>query len=203
MCIIVGTKPIQAVRGSADATLLLMATASPLRAKRALNLGSGFRPRSDAVNVDISDACSPDIVHDLRKFPWPLESNAYDYVFADDVLEHLPDTIASMEEIHRICAPGAVVHITTPHFTCSNAYTDPTHCHQFGYFTFDHFTGESSFTHYTSVRFSYAERQLIFLPSLKNSVMRRTANRWPLFYERHLCWLWPAWFISIDLVAID
>ena len=109
--------------------------------------------------------------------------------------------VSSMEEIHRVCRDGAVLHLTTPHYTSPNAYTDPTHCHRFGYFTFDQFTGDSTHSHYTKVRFRYQSRQLIFLPSRKNSLMRRFANRRPEFYELHLAWIWPAWFLAIELVV--
>lgn len=155
-----------------------------------------------ALNVDISPVCGPDLVHDLRVFPWPFEKDTFSHVYCYDILEHLPDTIATMEELHRVCKDGAIVTITTPHFTCANAFTDPTHCHQFGMFSFDFFTGESTHDHYTDVRFAYRKRQLIFDPTRKNTVIRRIANRWPEFYERHLGWLFPAWFMSMELEVV-
>jgi SAM-dependent methyltransferase len=170
--------------------------------ERVLNLGSGFKPIAGAVNVDSVSDCEPEVIHDLEKFPWPFETDSFDRIEAEDILEHLHDTVRTMEEIHRICAPGGVVHITTPHFTCSNAYEDPTHCHQFGYFTFDHFTGDAVHGHYTRCRFTYRSRQLVFLPQLKNWAIRRIANRRPRFYERHLCWVFPAWFLALELEPV-
>lgn len=167
-----------------------------------LNLGCGRTLIPGAVNLDLSPTCGADVVHDLRRFPWPFPKNSFQRIRCLDILEHLPDAVATMEEIHRICKPGGVVEITTPHFSCANAYTDPTHCHQFGMFSFDYFTGDAKHDHYTDVRFAYRSRLLIFLPSRKNAVMRRLANRWPAFYERHLCWIWPAWFISAELIAV-
>jgi hypothetical protein len=69
-------------------------------------------------------------------------------------------------------------------------------------FSFDYFTGEQFHDHYTRVRFRYASKLLMFMPGPKNTVMRRIANRWPAFYERNLCWILPAWFMSIDLVVV-
>lgn len=176
--------------------------AGPAGLPAAIVLGSGKAPRPGAVNVDISAACQPDIVHDLRRFPWPFPDESFGEIWCHDVLEHLPDTVRTMEEIHRIAAPGAVVYVTTPHFSCANAFTDPTHVRQFGFFSFDYFTGDATHDHYTDVRFRYGLRLLVFHPSRKNTLVRRIANRWPESYERHLCWLLPAWFISLELVVV-
>src|SRR5437773_9127858 len=48
---------------------------------------------------------------------------------------------------------GALIHITVPHFSCSNAFTDPTHRHYFGYSSFDDFTENNDLCFYSSVRF--------------------------------------------------
>jgi SAM-dependent methyltransferase len=159
-------------------------------------------PVPGAMNVDISPACGADVVHDLRAFPWPFPDGVFSRVRAIDVLEHLPDTVASMEEIHRVCRSGALVEIVVPHFSCANAFTDPTHCHQFGFFSFDYFTDDAPHGHYTHVRFRTHRRELIFLPSRKNALTRRIANRWPGFYERHLCWIFPAWFMGFELEVV-
>jgi len=166
-----------------------------------LNLGCGRTLMPGATNLDISPLSGVDVVHDLRQFPWPLDDNTFSRILCIDILEHLPDTVATMEEIHRISKPGAVVEIAAPHFSCANAFTDPTHCHQFGFFSFDIFTGEATHNHYTDVRFSYRSRNLIFHPTRKNTLIRRVANRWPAFYERHLCWILPAFFLYVELVV--
>ncbi len=167
-----------------------------------LNVGCGKARLEGALNVDLSPRSYADLLYDLRRFPWPFAGDLFTHVQCHDVLEHLPDTIRTMEEIHRLCKPGATVAITTPHFSCANAFTDPTHCHQFGYFSFDFLTGDATHNHYTDVRFSYLTRQLVFHPSRKNILLRRLANRFPSFYERHLCWILPAWFVSVELLVI-
>lgn len=166
-----------------------------------LNVGCGKKLMPNAINLDISPHVGADVVHDLRHFPWPFHDNSFDEIWMTDVIEHLPDLLATMEELHRISRDGAVIHIATPHFSSSNSFTDPTHAHHLGIFSFDYFTGDSVHNHYTQVRFRYAHRLLIFLPSRKNTLARRLANRWPAAYERHFCWIWPAWFMSIDLIA--
>lgn len=171
--------------------------------RRVLNLGSGRdRSISDAVTIDVNPSASPDIVHDLNDTPWPLEDNTFDAIYCKDIIEHLNDVTKTMEEIHRIAKPGAMVYVTTPHFSCSNSYTDPTHRHHLGMFSFDFFTGETKVDYYTHVRFLTRKRKLFFYPGLKNALIWRIAYRYPAFYERHLTWIFPAWFMSFELEVL-
>jgi predicted SAM-dependent methyltransferase len=181
-------------------TARMNTTAQPIA--EVLNLGCGRSPIDGAINLDIWSGPRVDVVHDLRQFPWPFAKDTFSRIHCIDILEHLPDTVATMEEIHRISKPDGVVEIVTPHFTCANAFTDPTHWRQFGFFSFDYFTGQATHNQYTNVRFAYRKRTLIFHPSRKNSLVRRFANRRPAFYERHLGWVLPAWFISVELVVL-
>ena len=95
--------------------------------RRTLNLGCGLKHIRGAVNLDVTAATRPDVVHDLNVRPWPFPDGSFDEVHANDVIEHLTDVIGSMEEIHRISSPGGVVRITVPYFSSANAFTDPTH----------------------------------------------------------------------------
>jgi SAM-dependent methyltransferase len=167
-----------------------------------LNLGSGKKQRADAVNVDLVASTEPDLVHDLNQFPWPLPDGHFTEVYAMDVIEHLDNVVAVMEEIHRVCADDAIVHITLPHFSSSNAFTDPTHRHYFSIFSFNYFTGGHDFSFYTQKRYRMRRRQMIFAPTLVNKVVWRLANRYPAEYERRWAWLFPAWFLSFDLEVI-
>ena len=170
---------------------------------RILNLGAG-RDRSapNEVTVDRSAATSPDIVHDLDCHPWPMATGSFDTIVCEEVIEHLADIVRTMEEIHRIGRPGARVHITTPHFSCANSFTDPTHRHHLGWFSFDYFTGENEWDFYTPVRFRTVRRRLHFYGRYKNRHVSWLANRFPRFYEEHLAWVFPAWYLSFELEVI-
>ena len=167
-----------------------------------LNLGCGRKPMPGAVNLDISADVGADVVHDLTKLPWPLPSDAFRQVYAFDVIEHLGDVVRVMEEIHRICQPGARVHITVPHFSSANAFTDPTHQHQFSAFSFDYFDESHGLAFYSRARFTRRSVEIVFYPSLVNKLVHRVANRRPTAYERRWAWMFPAWFLSIDLEAV-
>ena len=169
---------------------------------RVLNLGSGLKPIPGAVNVDITAATRPDVVHNLNTVPWPFDVNTFEEVIAKDVIEHLDDILVTMEEIHRIAKANAVVRVTVPHFSSANAFTDPTHKHYFGRSSFHYFTGENTFSFYTKARFRRRSAQIIFRPTLVNKLLWRLAARWPDEYERRWAWIFPAWFISVELEVI-
>jgi len=84
-----------------------------------LNFGSGLDYREGWTNIDFNCGVKADAYFDFAKFPWPLKDNTYDYVYASHVIEHFSkqDFFKVMEELHRICKPGAILEIYTPHFT--------------------------------------------------------------------------------------
>src|SRR5438309_8984848 len=114
-----------------------------------LNLGCGQKHLSQAVNLDIIPDTHPDVIHDLNCIPWPFPDNRFGEVLAYDVIEHLQDFIAVMEEIHRVCRDGAAVRITVPHFYCANAFIDRTHRRYVGYFRMDYVTVDHELPLYT------------------------------------------------------
>ena len=170
--------------------------------KEILNLGCGNKHMADAVNLDVTSDTNPDVVHDLNVRPWPFPDNQFREVHALDVIEHLDDILATMEEINRICQPGAIVRITVPHFSSANAFTDPTHRHYFGWFSCHYFTGEHQFNFYTRARFRRRRSVMNFRPSLVNKVIFRLANRYPEAYEKRWTWIFPAWFMYYELEVL-
>jgi hypothetical protein len=94
-----------------------------------LNLGCGQHLKPGYVNVDKYG--HPDIYHDLETFPWPWEENTVDEIILNHVLEHLGESRAVyleiIQEIYRICTPGAIVHVAVPHPRSDDFINDPTH----------------------------------------------------------------------------
>jgi hypothetical protein len=160
-----------------------------------LNLGCGDKRIEGATNVDVNPRVKAEIVHDLNRLPWPLPDDRFETVQMADSIEHLKNVVSTMDEVHRVCKNGAVVKITTPHFSSSNSFTDPTHLHHLGYFSFDYFTGQSDVPCYGNRRFRHRSIQIVFNPSLVNKIAWRLANRFPRAYERRWAWLFPAWFL--------
>jgi len=99
--------------------------------KKILDIGSGAFKQPGSVGMDIFPYEGVDIVHDMTKTPWPIEDHSFDGARGIHVIEHIPDFVAFMKEIHRICKADAVVEIRTPHFSSVNSWTDPTHVKHF------------------------------------------------------------------------
>jgi SAM-dependent methyltransferase len=167
-----------------------------------LNLGCGRKRIEDAVNLDCTTDTNPDMVHDLNQTPWPFPDNQFQTIYASDVIEHLDNVVRVMEEIHRISRTGALVHITVPHFSCPNAFTDPTHRHYFGYSSFDYFTQGHELCFYSSARFRRRTAKLIFYHTILSKIVWRLANRFPAYYERRWAWIFPAWYLHFELEVV-
>lgn len=168
-----------------------------------LHLGCGEkRDVGEALHVDYNPEVRPDLVCNLDQEPWPFRSNTFETVYARDILEHLKNPVKAMEEIHRVCKAGAKIFITTPHYSSSNSYTDPTHLHHFGYCFPDYFTGIGQWHFYTKSHFKKMKSYLFFKPGFKSIFIRPLANRFPAFYEEHLAWIFPAWYLYFELEVL-
>ncbi len=110
-----------------------------LSVKSGLNIGCGSDVRADFVNLDKVKLPGVDVVWDITQFPYPFEDNRFSSVIMINVLEHLPDTIKVLEEIHRICKPNASITIRVPYWNSLEQSTDPTHVRVFNERSLDYF----------------------------------------------------------------
>lgn len=92
-----------------------------------LNFGCGRRPKQGFVNVDIQKAPWIDKSFDFEKPPYPLKDNQFEYVFADQVMEHIGNLHAVFNELYRICKDKAIIDIRTPYVGSKSAYFDLGH----------------------------------------------------------------------------
>lgn len=115
-------------------------TNSTSRPLRKLNLGCGFDKRAGFTNADSFTLCEPDILFDIETTPWPIGTDAYDYVLMKHVLEHVGATFdvfaKVLQEIYRITAPGGHVEIHVPSHRHDSYWSDPTHVRVFTSMTF-------------------------------------------------------------------
>ena len=167
--------------------------------QRKLNIGCGKKHFTDFWNVDANARCQPNQVVNLNQFPWPWPDNSFDCVYAFDVIEHLDEPVRVMEEIRRVCVNGALVEITVPHYSAANAFTDPTHKHYFGLQTFQFFTAEGFFADVSQGAFRVKKNHLFFYPGLFGRIYAFFANRFPVAYEQRWAWIFPGWFMGINL----
>lgn len=94
-----------------------------------LNLGCGAKLLDGYTNVDKFG--EPDIKFDLETFPYPWNSDSVAEIKMHHVLEHLGQQtdvyLKIIQELYRICKPGAKIYITVPHHRSDRFFHDPTH----------------------------------------------------------------------------
>lgn len=100
---------------------------------RVLDLGAGNSPYA----AWYSSQCDFVVTTDIAAHPGlsvitgaemlPFEDGSFDVVLATEVLEHVTDFEASMNEIRRVLAPGGNVIITVPYFYPTH---EPPHDHR-------------------------------------------------------------------------
>lgn len=112
----------------------------------------------------------------------------------------------TMEEIHRLLAPGGHALIVTPHYTDFSSYCDPTHRRHLNSFSM-RFFGEDhgGFGYYSPVRFreiSTRVRLLAFWRYLGFEFVVNASVRFRRFWEFYLCYLIRGKVIEWRLEAI-
>jgi SAM-dependent methyltransferase len=193
---------------SAAARLLARATdpdqfrLTPSGPGRVLDIGCGSSKYPGAVGVDRSEDTAADIVLDLDHVPYaPLESSSFEQILCQDVLEHVEEPLRVIEELHRIAAPGARIHIRTPHFSSVLAYGDPTHRHYFSAMAV-RALAEPRFAHYTPVRMRVVSLSLDFWTPFRLLGLSRLANRFQTPYETYFAFRFPAMNIRAEFEVI-
>lgn len=160
------------------------------------DLGCGKKKRAGSIGVDYSDRHNADVIHDLNVFPYPFEEGSVDWVYMNNVLEHLDSPMDVMAEIHRILNTGSGVKVIVPYFRSGWAFIDPTHktfftVDSFSYYDPDHIICQR----YDYVPTRFKVERVIFNGTPENRWSKRPmiwfANRWPNRYETYLSHLFP------------
>lgn len=178
---------------------------------KVLDLGCGKNKTPGAIGMDFSPNSDADVIHDLNKFPYPFESNTFDEVICRQVLEHLDDVFKVLEEIHRVTKPGGIIRIWVPHFSSSDAFSDPTHKHFFSSRSFNYLTGDyPELDFYSKARFEKIKVRIDFwkIHKLGGIEIQRLfgigflANKLTTIYERFLAFIFPAQTIYFELKVV-
>ncbi|MEM9534596.1 MAG: methyltransferase domain-containing protein [Cyanobacteria bacterium P01_E01_bin.45] len=107
-----------------------------------VDLGCGGRKASGHIGVDIVAIDGVDIVANLNS-TFPFSDSSIDRLRAYDSLEHFNDRIHTMNELWRICKPGALVEIFVPSSDGRGAFQDPTHVSFWNVNSFQYYCVES------------------------------------------------------------
>ncbi|HKZ78923.1 MAG TPA: class I SAM-dependent methyltransferase [Pyrinomonadaceae bacterium] len=120
--------------------------------RKILDVGCGKNKIPGATGIDLNPLTDADVIHDLGLVPYPFSDNEFDEIVCRHVIEHVPDVMALVTELHRITKPGGRIRILTPHYTNPDWATDPTHRNHFNSYSFNCFMPERTpFPFYTAV----------------------------------------------------
>lgn len=103
-----------------------------------LDIGCGANKHPGSLGVDRRRISGVDVVCDFEN-GMPFRTGSVSTVYLHHVVEHIHDLVAFMEELYRICLPGAKLHIRTPYYASREAFVDPTHVRYITEATFEYF----------------------------------------------------------------
>ncbi len=161
-----------------------------LSGKKILDIGCGRSKLSGATGLDSRPFAGVDIVSDLNQ-KLPLESESYDVIHANQVLEHVENLIGLMYEIHRVLRKGGVLVAHTPYFRSSWAHIDPTHIRSFTINSLDYFVkGTYCYENYRFAEDCFSKQEVYIDTDYRSSLLRgvfsNLALRWPFRYENSI-----------------
>jgi SAM-dependent methyltransferase len=103
-----------------------------------VDLGEGHK-QPESLRLEPCRGPVTDLLADLEA-GLPLGDSVVDEVFAGGALAHVQDFVGAMEEVWRVCKPGALVHVRLPHATSVWAASrDPRHQRLYTIETFEYF----------------------------------------------------------------
>ncbi len=155
--------------------------------KKTLDIGCGRNKLPGAVGLDCVQLPGVDIVCDLNE-PLPFGNGEFEVVYSNQVLEHVPDMIGLVEEIHRVLEPGGLMVAHVPYFRSSWAAVDPTHIRNFTLNSLDYFVAGTYFYEdyrFSEVNFFKIEKFLDsnYPPTFFRWIFAKLALRWSSRFE--------------------
>jgi SAM-dependent methyltransferase len=165
----------------------------PLATLPILDVGCGVNKHPGAIGLDRNTNTGADVIADLDRFPWPLRNDSVREIRAIHVIEHVADVIRTVEEFHRLLAPGGRAVIVTPHYTDFSSFCDPTHRWHLNSFSLRYFTGDAGgFGYYSPARFREISMRVKLLALWRYLGFELLVNRarwFRRFWEFYLCYL--------------
>lgn len=120
--------------------------------KKVLDVGCGVNKQPGAIGIDFNSRTHADVIHDLGVVPYPFDDNEFDEIVSNHVVEHVPDVMAFISELHRITKPDGRIRLITPHYSNPDWPTDPTHRNHLNSYSFNCFMQDRRlFPFYTDV----------------------------------------------------
>lgn len=164
-----------------------------------LDVGCGANKTEGAIGLDNNPRTNADVIHDLGELPYPFPDNEFDLVVSNHVVEHVPDVMGFIGELHRVTRHGGRIKLLCPHYTNPDWPNDPTHRNHINSYTFNTFiAGREVFDFYTEVQLKPVRCYVSLLNLWKTLGIEFIVNldtRWPgmrftrKFWEQYLSYI--------------
>src|SRR6185437_3024368 len=172
-----------------------------------LDVGCGINKYPGSIGIDRNRNTRADVIADLDQFPFPFRDGAFRELRAIHVIEHVSDVIRTMEEFHRLLAPGGRAVIVTPHYTDFSSFCDPTHRWHLNSFSLRFFGDDhGGYAYYSHARFREISTRIRLLAFWRYLGFELLVNhfRWfRRFWEFYLCYLIRGKVIEWQLEAVQ
>lgn len=106
--------------------------------------GNKYHP--DAIGIDIAAIPGVDLVGDALVILQNFENNSVGHIYSSHFLEHHEKPELILKEMVRVLVPGGLIELKVPHFSDPWYYSDPTHKHFFGLYTFAYYFENNMFS---------------------------------------------------------
>lgn len=163
--------------------------------EKILDIGCGGNRVPNSIGIDIDPNVNPDIVHNLNHYPFPLESNKFDKIYAKHIIEHLDDPISFVKEIFRLLKPGGIAFIATPHFSSYVAYSEPQHKLFYSYFLLTNVS--------RGLNIKVLNQEITFFKFHRAIGLSFLINKFPRTYEKFWTFMIPAENVTIEFQKIS
>lgn len=147
-----------------------------------IDLGCGGTKEEGSIGVDLVSLEGVDVIASLMERPYPFADNSFDTIYLKNMIEHLPDTIGTMEELHRIARSDSRVFITVVNWNSHYAAMDPQHVRLFTENSFDFFGKRVGRSYYTKARFDVVRVDFYFDPLAQRFLRSKRLMKFLSFY---------------------
>jgi SAM-dependent methyltransferase len=108
----------------------------PKTKKLKLNVGCGFRPFDNYINLDYNEKVFPDVIRNVDD-GLPFDDSKFDEVYSSHVIEHVKDVFFFMSEIWRVCKNKGKITIICPYAGYMEWAIQPDHLRLINYNFFE------------------------------------------------------------------
>ena len=133
------------------------------------------------INVDYYNRDNADLIADLEN-DLPYANESIDFIYSDNVFEHIKNLLGLIKECHRVLKKGGVLALKVPYFKSRHSYVDPTHCNFFTLQSMDYYCAGTIFNkYYKFFNEVFAELEIFIDPQEeKKGFLRKLVEKYAL-----------------------